>query len=112
MKKKITWREIDIWIAILVAKIEKEKFSSLFGFPRGGLIPAVMLSHRLGIPLSTTINSDTLLVDDIADTGGTLKKFSQKKAVLIWRDTSVVVPEFYGCEIGSETGWIVFPWEV
>ena len=107
----ITWKEIDIWTAILVAKIGKEKFGSIFAFPRGGLILGVMLSHRLKIPLLTTISSDTLLVDDIADTGGTLKKFSQKKAVLIWRNTSAVKPEFFGVEIDSEAPWQKFPWE-
>ena len=75
----------------LVKQIQKKKvkYDLVLGVERGGLIPAVHLSHRLGIPFKTLSwssqlkdgsmltwfilrNKKILLVDDIVDSGGTL----------------------------------------
>ena len=44
----------------------------VYGIPRGGLIVAVLVSHKLGIPLITSLRDmygkKFLVVDDIVDT--------------------------------------------
>lgn len=97
--------------------IPKNKYKNLCAIPRGGLIIGVYLSHYLDIPMITSkkdINSkDTLIVDDILDTGVTLKEYSEKKfdtAVIYYKPRSVVVPTYYA-EITENSNWITFPFE-
>ena len=81
-KRFIKWRDIDeaierLAINITISKIE---IAAVGGLPRGGLIPAVMLSHTLNIPFVSQANiagvdGNILIVDDICDSGKTLKRF-------------------------------------
>ena len=51
-KRYLTWDQVDNLVDIIAAQVRKE-FSNtthIYGIPRGGLIPAVMLSHKLNIP--------------------------------------------------------------
>ena len=53
-KEYITWNKIEKAIDVIDEKIPKElknQVRGIYGIPRGGLIPAVMLSHRLKIPI-------------------------------------------------------------
>ncbi len=85
---------------------------AIYGVPRGGLVPAVCLSHRLGIPLvfSPDRPGDTLVVDDILDTGSTYRRLSGAAAyyaVLLARKAlpGVIYGRMY------DGPWVEFPWE-
>ena len=87
----LSWGDIDNLIEDLCYHIQPNKkkpliFESVTGLPRGGLIPAVMVSHKLGIPFIEVEtlnpiegwkmkNKNTLVVDDICDSGKTLQYF-------------------------------------
>ena len=86
----ITWENIDEAIEVLAKQIEDSKihYEVIYGLARGGLVPAVMLSHRLKIPMVLNMeevwrlkvkNKAALIVDDISDTGETLKYFDDQK---------------------------------
>lgn len=80
-KHYIDWVEIDSLIFRLIYQIKESglKFKNIYGVPRGGLIPAVILSHKLNIPLvKGDIGPDTLVIDDICDIGETLDKLVKK----------------------------------
>ncbi len=85
---------------------------SIYGIPRGGLVPAVYLSHLTGLPIvDKPVLEETIVVDDIADTGQTLKEFSGYLiATIHWHRQSVVMPDIWVHEKKDE--WIVYPWEV
>lgn len=90
----------------------KLNFQGIYAIPRGGLVPAVCLSHRLDLPLlSEPIPGKTLIVDDIADTGKTLGPYKPDYFIftVFYHLQSVVVPDFWVFEKGDE--WVVFPWE-
>ena len=122
----VKWVEIKSLIDILSLKINKSKieYKNIFGLQRGGLIPAVMLSHQLGIPMAKgDIGPDTLIVDDICDSGETLDKlvkkyqtlysfpFNLKTAVLHYKPhTSCFEPTFYA-EKWNKDVWLTYPWE-
>ena len=122
MKKvKISWREIHKGVVVLEKKIKQSKWpiKNIYGIPRGGLVLAVMLSHRLDIPLVVdlrSVNKNTLVVDEIADSGKTLLKLMSKKKVgliasLYTRKTSLFIPQCTAFKlVGKE--YLVFPWEV
>jgi len=80
----LRWSEIEILIEEVCKKIDSKKYTSIHGLPRGGLIPAVILSHKLKIPYTEKVTKGTLIVDDIIDSGNTLKKYGgYDKVVLI-----------------------------
>ena len=72
----VYWDDISVLVEELCNTIAMSgiRIKSVTGIERGGLIPAVMISHKLSIPYVTKINKDTLVVDDICDTGETLKR--------------------------------------
>lgn len=119
IKRFLTWQDIDFAIERLATNIENsdKKISAITGLPRGGLIPAVMLSHRLGIPYLKE-DEDTqdciLVVDDICDTGNTLEFYIEDShivtATLHYKTSAIVEPDFWW-RLAPENEWIVYPWE-
>ena len=108
----ISWDDIDSLVEELCSRIVMSglQIKSITGIERGGLIPAVMVSHRLKIPYVTRINKGTLVIDDICDTGKTLKYITSGfTATLHYKQTADYKPDFYAKEVGDE--WIVYPWE-
>lgn len=108
----LSWDDINILVEDLCHTIASSgvQVKSIAGIKRGGLIPAVMISHKLHIPYVDRINKDTLVVDDICDTGETLKKsIAMYTATLHYKPTAGFTPDFYSKEVGTE--WIVYPWE-
>tara|TARA_R110002050_G_scaffold134956_1_gene257506 strand:- start:3399 stop:3806 length:408 start_codon:yes stop_codon:yes gene_type:complete len=117
MKRYISWEEVETLINILHDNILEsgEKFEYVKGLPRGGLIPAVILSHKLGISYAsnelTLYQRNVLVVDDICDSGKTLKSINHSTAVLHYKPhTSIIEPTFYACKFECDD-WIVYPWE-
>ena len=108
----VYWDDINILVDELCSTITSSgvQIKSITGIERGGLIPAVMISHKLNIPYVTKINKDTLVVDDICDSGETLKNIvAGYTATLHHKKTASFTPDFYSKEVGEE--WIVYPWE-
>lgn len=125
MKKcSITWNTIDNLITIIAREIisESPNIYNIYGIPRGGLIPAVLLSHKLGLPLVQKPKSNSLVVDDISDSGNTFIDFIDtlykphvyfpdvKTASLFERQNTAFNPDYVGLHIEYQD-WLVFPWE-
>ena len=127
MKQKVfmSWKWVDDQIDELAKRLKGKKLRYISGIPRGGLIPAIMLSHKLGvtyIPFDEAKkygrhdlrlkNEDILLVDDICDSGVTMKDYAPRfiTATLCMRYISETIPEYYGEKIEDDR-WLVFPWE-
>lgn len=153
MKDKInlSWASVDDMVESLRHDIKRQivehdlKLDGIIGIARGGLVPAVMLSHALGIRQFTTVRAKQyddethragqmvtsldgslgldyegryLIVDDIVDTGNTLRFF---RGVLPNSLTCALVANRAPMEQNlvdfvarpnPEDQWIVFPWEV
>ena len=111
-KVYLEWSEIHECINILCKKIitDYPNIDSVMGLPRGGLIPAVLISHELNLPFVLHPGKNTLVVDDINDTGHTLSKAPGAYwAVLHNKPTSKFKDCIYAKEVGDQ--WIVYPWE-
>ena len=120
-KKYIHWGYIDTAINHLAKVISESNLyiQAIYGLPRGGLIPAVMLSHKLDIPLildrdlSNLENENILIIDDICDTGKTLcsyELFKYPTATIHYKPSTIIKPTFY-YELVDEDTYIYFPWE-
>jgi hypoxanthine phosphoribosyltransferase len=110
----LSWDDVSQLVDELCEKIitEVPNIDSVFGLKRGGLIPAVMVSHKLGLPWSDVMLPNTLVIDDICDTGITLKNtVGVYTAVLHYKPhTSCYIPNIYAYKhTGDE--WIIYPWE-
>lgn len=110
----LSWDDISQLVDILCDKIitEQPNIDSVFGLKRGGLIPAVMVSHKLGLPWSDVMLPNTLVIDDICDTGETLKNcIGGYTAVLYYKPhTSCYKPNIYAY-IHEGDEWVIYPWE-
>lgn len=141
-----TWNKIYDSLLNQSQKIQKqtEKIDLILGISKGGLIPARILADFLQVPEIITIQvkfytgiaqthdepiiqpltvnlsgKKILIVDDIADTGKSLKIVIEhleslgiteiKTATLYLNNRSVIKPDFYE-EITDK--WVVFPWEI
>ena len=107
-----TWEEFDKSVEHIANKCEFLKFSGIYGIPRGGLCLAVALSHKLNINLLSKPIKNSLIVDDVYETGITLKNHKNIEGaeffVLFSKKTPVWWNSVY---ISEKSDWIVFPWE-
>ena len=113
-KVYLTWEEVDNLVDVLAQKVldELPEIGSVMGIARGGLIPAVMLSHKLGIPYTELIDPNTLVVDDICDSGVTIKEApGVYTATLHYKKSAIVEPNIYASLLLNERQWLVYPWE-
>lgn len=121
-KEYVTWEQVETFVEFVASYIEKNeiKISGVYGIPRGGLVFAVMLSHRLQIPMLASATDDCLVVDDICDSGESLVHFvkntsnpdKQKPltATMYYKENQLgIEPDIY--KYVKTDQWIVFPFE-
>jgi|PlaIllAssembly_1097288.scaffolds.fasta_scaffold00015_20 hypoxanthine phosphoribosyltransferase len=120
------WTDIEADIRILADKIKGElsrsdrKISAIIGIHRGGLVPAVMLSHLLNLPLKTLewqtrdqgqaadvdglirilldcpSDESLLVIDEIADSGKTLNAIHEQVGFINARFACFPIKVYYG----------------
>lgn len=86
---------------------------NIFGIRRGGLIPAVYISHILNIPMVSVPDKNSIIINDISDSGTTLKPYKDdgyKIATIYCYKKSIVCPDIWVYE--KKDKWVQFPWEV
>ena len=107
-----TWSEFDKSVAHIANKCKFLEFSGVFGVPRGGLCLAVALSHKLDIKIINKPSKNSLIVDDVFETGITLSKFKHIEGAYFFVLVSKKKPIWWNTVILShKKEWIVFPWE-
>lgn len=142
-----TWNQIYKMLLNLAEKIRKNGFKPdvIVGVSRGGWPPARVLSDLLdnpnlanvkaefylGVaetkgepvltqPVSTTVSGKrVLVVDEIADTGESLKLVKVhliergatevKIATIHYKPWSIITPDYYEKKTSN---WVIFPWEI
>jgi len=112
MTTYFTWSDFDKSVVHIANKCKSLEFSGIYGVPRGGLCLAVALSHKLKINLISEPRKNTLIVDDVYETGITLKTFKDFEGAMFFVLFSKVEPTWWNTVFISEKSeWIVFPWE-
>ena len=118
----LSWQWVDDQINKIGDKLEGLNLEFVSGIPRGGLIPAVMMSHAYGIKyisyssakmLPLELRKKTIVIDDISDTGLTMAEADKLKFItssLCTRVGTKTLPRLSG-ELISGNEWLVFPWE-
>lgn len=141
------WNQIYTMLLNLAEKIRRNKFKPdvIVGVSRGGWPPARVLSDLLNNPNLANVraefyvgvaetkgepcltqpvsvpveNKRVLVVDEIADTGNSLKLVKEhlfekgakevKIATVYYKPWSIIKPDYYEKETSR---WVVFPWEI
>lgn len=129
-----TWSEIDNLLVDVVAKnkglLNIRKIVSL---SRGGLCPAAILAHKINVTDVESVQicavtrrfdrvngrfnaEDVLFVDDIVDTGQTMRNIADKyplakRLVVVAKSRTSDLVNYFGVRIWVDD-WVVFPWEV
>ena len=138
-KIELSWNDVENYISILVQKMKEvcPLPDLIVGIQYGGVVPALLLSKALRIPLETMHMSiddmslfhkllgyrNVLFMDDINDSGDTMHEiidrmrdlwtpsnFMYSSASLIKRKSSKY--RFGKCAVEVDhQEWFVFPWE-
>ncbi len=109
---KLDWNEFDECVYSITNQCRNKCFVGVYGFPRGGLCLAVALSHSLGILLLDEPKNNSLIVDDIYDTGYTLERTKHLKGTEVHVWISKKKPTWWNAyKYTIEKEWIIFPWE-
>ena len=107
-----TWNDFDNSVEIIANKCDLLEFSGIYGIPRGGLCLAVALSHKLKINLISEPIKNSLIVDDVYETGLTLTTFKDIEGAMFFVLFSKIKPTWWNTVFMSKKSqWIVFPWE-
>lgn len=120
MRKIVSWGEVNYFLRVVSEKCAETNIDGVYGLPRGGLVLAVMLSHKLKKPLLLAPTSNSLIVDDICDSGESLLHYYSNSsaenetkrpviATMFYKNNPLVKPDIYLYE--KKNDWIVFPWE-
>lgn len=141
IKVRVTWEECERASVAIAAHIKPHRPELIVGISRGGLIPAVIVSQILSVPMQTITcrayqgtarsrkpvhvegwtdafnQSCVWFVDDICDTGDTLRTLVGHTAGCpLFHFASMFMKEHspnpgFAHRIFKGNPWIVFPWE-
>tara|TARA_R110000787_G_scaffold50977_2_gene121071 strand:- start:2134 stop:2577 length:444 start_codon:yes stop_codon:yes gene_type:complete len=145
-KDYIPFDVINLVTRTIAEKLKDTDITHVIGLARGGLVPATIMSYMLDKPLLTygissykgtkktgkfhtsqplntaalkEHNAHVLIVDDICDTGGTMRYITTnlalgginfKTACIFTKEKHKEWLDHYGL-IAPDNKWIVFPWE-
>ena len=107
-----TWEEFDRSVEHIAERCKLLEFSGIYGVPRGGLCLAVALSHKLKINLISEPIENSLIVDDVYETGITLDTYKNIEGANFFVLFSKTNPTWWNSvHLSEKSDWIVFPWE-
>ena len=112
MENYYTWQEFDKSVEYIANKCKNLEFAGIYGIPRGGLCLAVALSHKLKVKLISEPINNSLIVDDVYETGFTLNPLRKVEGAMFFVLFSKKEPTWWNAvNISQKKEWIIFPWE-
>jgi hypoxanthine phosphoribosyltransferase len=119
----MTWENFDEAMRSAVAELSNHPLLpdgaiGVYGIPRGGLIVAVTLSHRLSIPWLPEPQPGCILVDDVIETGHTMQTLINNLhkqypglnwAAWVWISKNLLPGIGYQRYVDPKI-WVCFPW--
>ena len=110
MTRYFTWNEFDMSVEYIANKFTNKEISGIYGIPRGGLCLAVALSHKLNVKILDKPLKNSLIVDDVLETGLTLENFKNIDGIKFFVLFSKKVPTWWKTvNLSDKNEWIVFP---
>ena len=111
---RLTYADVRIQADRVAERWRDKSIASVYGVPRGGVAPAMMVAARLGVPIVDEPKPSTLVVDDIIDSGATWRRYHARglafDAVYCTMSGRSVGHNMDPFVVPADT-WVVFPWE-
>jgi len=102
------WQGIHQEIDKLCGRIPPDT-SGIYGIPTGGSFVALLVSHQTGLPVLDVPRNRCLVVDDLIDTGDTMRRFDKYARDALYRKPHSPIDL---CPYATQVDdWITFPWE-
>jgi GTP cyclohydrolase I len=108
---RLSWGDVESAASALAGRWGEAAVDEVYGVPQGGSVPAVLVAHRLGVPVVGSPGPGTLVVDDLVDSGRTADRVPAGVAgfdALFRKPHSPTNVAPHAVEVG---GWLAFPWE-
>lgn len=116
------WAEVNEYLNEVASAIDPHERSGVYGIPRGGLVLASWLAHKLYLPLLFAPAKDCIIIDDICDSGESLLHYVKNSSNPTADNNYFITTMFYrpNNKLGIEPdfwfkekidNWVVFPWE-
>ena len=108
----LSWSDVHKEVDKLCARVRNNP-TGVYGIPTGGAVVATLVANKLGLPLcETPEDPHTLIVDDLIDTGRTMKLVRPNGGIhvetLFRKPWS---PAMYSPNATTTDRWLAFPWE-
>ena len=134
---RLSDRDVKKHVSSIINQMVRANYKPniIIGLSRGGIVPALLISHYFNCECYIRNKEDTLfgvefshrnilVIDDINDSGNTLTAVNQelyqdlelrdiKYATLINNESSLFTVDFSGIDFNrlEQDDWFVFPWE-
>lgn len=110
--REVNWSDFDRAVWELTALLKNCEYAPLYGLPRGGLCLAVALSHSTGRELITGPQDGMIWIDDVIETGASLRKIKYKPLMtIVWFDKNGEHLTDYKVTDANHSDWLIMPWE-
>lgn len=117
--KRVSWDDVGAYLNAVAERVDPHDFSGVYGIPRGGSVLSAWLSHKLYLPLLSSVVPNCIIIDDICDSGNTLKELLDSNdckdaqdcfvTVMFHNPESIAQVDYFYKE--KDDSWIAFPWE-
>jgi len=123
-KQKISWENLNKKSIILAEKIKEFRPVKIYGIPRGGLIPATIISYYLDIPLITILpikfEENIIIIDEICDSSKTISNYIEKNkeeyakgfmkfgTIFVNSNNCKNYPNYF---VKRTRNWLIFPYD-
>ena len=116
---RLGWNVVEELCFEVAERWQGKGISKVWGVPAGGLHPAAIVAGSLGVPLLTWRGQEPrqlaseriLVVDDLVDSGRTLRPFKEAGCLIDALLRKAHSPEDLCPSARLAEDWVVFPWE-
>lgn len=109
MTTDLTWADVQVEARRLANRWHGRGITSVYGVPSGGAPVACLVAGHLGFEVTDTIGPNTLVVDDLVDSGRTLINIGHQHMDALYRKLDS--PPHIAPDARPMDGWLTFPWE-
>lgn len=119
-KKALTWADVEKYAMKVANQLRNLRVTEVVAVSRGGLVPARLIADRLDISnislANSKIKANSLVIDDIYDTGKTYKEVMSKQkncvvATLLLRTGQKPPTNLVYGAVTEDDSYITFPWD-
>lgn len=107
---KWTFEDVYKFVNSVSVIIKDRNYNGVYGIPRGGLLLALLVSFKTGLPLLSSAVDGCLVIDDACNTGVALLPYINRfdTAVMWLHEDSPVEPTYYYIKTSKV---VRFPWQ-